>query len=129
MKKIFILLALLFSLNGFTQEIGDFFQQTINYDLSGGDTELTTRNLLGFSRLSFELVTTSLDAADAVIQIQKTNNDSQYLDIVGATLTFSSGTNTNFIEVENAKNARYKAVITVNSVTAGTIRIDIAATR
>ena len=129
MKKLFILFALAFSLNGFSQPIGDFFQQTINYDLSDGDTELTTRNLLGFSRLSFELITTSLDAADAVIQIQKTNNDNQYLDIVGATLTFDSGTNTNFIEVENAKNARYKAILTVNSVTSGTIRIDIAATR
>ena len=129
MKKLFILFALLFSLNSYSQEIGDYLQQTINYDLSGGDTELTTKNLLGFSRLSFELITTSLDAADATIQIQKTNNDNQFLDIVGATLTFNSGTNTNFIEVENAKNARYKAIITVNSVTSGTLRIDLAATR
>ena len=129
MKKIPILFALLFSLNGFCQEIGDHFQQTLNYNLSCGNTELTTRNMLGFSRLSFELITTSLDAADAVIQIQKTNNDNEYLNIVGATLTFSSGTNTNFIEVENAKNARYKIVLTVNSVTSGTIKIDIAATR
>ncbi len=129
MKKLLILFLLTVSLNGFSQPIGDFFQQTLNYDLSLGDTVLTTRNLLGFSRLSFELVTTSLDAADAVIQIQKTNNDNQYLNIVGATLTFNSGTNTNFIEVENAKNARYKAVLTVNSVTSGAIGIDIAATR
>lgn len=129
MKKALILFLLLFSLNGFSQSLGDFEQQTITYDLSLGDTELTTKNLLGFSRLSFELVTTSLDAADAVIQIQKSNNDNQYLDIVGATLTFSSGTNTNFIEIGNAKNARYKIILTVNSVTSGTIRIDIAATR
>ena len=129
MKKILILFALLFSINSYSQEIGDYLQQTIHYDLSDGDTELTTKNILGFSRLSFELITTSLDAADATIQIQKTNNDNQFLDIVGATLTFNSGTNTNFIEVENAKNARYKAIITVNSVTSGTLRIDLAATR
>lgn len=129
MKKLLILFLLLFSLNSFCQTIGDHTQQTLTYDLSLGDTVLTTKNLLGFSLLSFELVTTSLDAADAVIQIQKSNNDNQYLNIVGATLTFSSGTNTNFIEIENAKNARYKTVLTVNSVTAGTIRIDIAATR
>ena len=129
MKKLLILFALLFSLNVSAQEIGDYLQQTLTFDLSGGDTELTTKNLLGFSRLSFELITTGLDAADATIQIQKTNNDNQFLNIVGATLTFDSGTNTNFIEVENAKNARYKAIITVNSVTAGTIRIDVAATR
>ena len=97
--------------------------------MSLGDTVLTTTNLLGFSLLSFELVTTSLDDADAVIQIQKSNNDNQYLDIAGATLTFNSGTNNNFIDIENAKNARYKIVLTVNAVTSGTIRIDIAATR
>lgn len=129
MKKLLILFLLLFSLNSFSQPARDFLQQTLNYDFSLGYTVLTTNNFLGFSRLSFQLVTTSLDDADAVIQIQKSNNDNQYLDIVGATLTFSSGTNTNFIEVENAKNARYKTVLTVNSVTAGTIRIDIAATR
>ncbi|KKN36705.1 hypothetical protein LCGC14_0770930 [marine sediment metagenome] len=129
MKKLLTLFLLLFTLNSFSQPIGDHTQETLTYDLSLGNTTLTTKNLLGFSRLSFELITTSLDAADAVIQIQKTNNDNQYLDIVGATLTFNSGTNTNFIEVENAKNARYKAVLTVNSVTSGTIRIDIAATR
>ena len=129
MKKLLILFLLLFSLNSFSQSLGDFAQETITFDLSLGDVELTTKNLLGFSRLSFELVTTSLDAADAVIQIQKTNNGNEYLDIVGATLTFNSGTNTNFIEVENAKNARYKIILTVNSVTSGTIRIDIAATR
>jgi len=129
MKKILILFLLLLSLNGFSQSLGDFAQQTLNYDLADGDTELTTRNLLGFSRLSFGLVTTSLDSATTIIQIQKSNNDNQYLDIVGATLTFSSGTNTNFIEIENAKNARYKIILTVNTVTSGTIRIDIAATR
>lgn len=129
MKKLLTLFLLLFSLNSFSQPIGDHAQETITFDLSLGDVELTTKNLLGFSNLSFELITTGLDAADAVIQIQKTNNDNQYLDITGATLTFNSGTNTNFIEIGNAKNARYKAVLTVNSVTTGTIRIDIAATR
>ena len=129
MKKLFIILMILFSLNSFAQTIGDHLQETITYDMSLGDTVLTTKNLLGFSLLSFQLVTTSLDDSDAVIQIQKSNNDNQYLDIVGATLTFNSGTNTNFIEIENAKNARYKIVLTVNAVTAGTIRVDIAATR
>lgn len=129
MKKIFILFALLFSLNSYSQEIGDYLQQTINYDLADGDTELTTRNFLGFSRLSFQLTTTSLDAATATVQIQKTNNDNQFLDIIGATLTFNSGTQTSFIEVENAKNARYKIILIVNTVTSGIIRIDIAATR
>lgn len=129
MKKLLILLLLPFSLNGFSQLTGPYQQQTLSYSLSLGDTGLITNNFLGFSRLSFELVTTSLDAPTARIQIQKTNNDKQYLDISGATLLLGSGTNTNFIEIENAKNARYKIIIDVNTVTSGTIRIDIAATR
>ena len=129
MKKIFILFLLLVSLNVSSQPIGDHAQQRIIYDLSLGDSSLTTKNLLGFSRLSFELITTGFDAADATIQIQKTNNFIDYLDIVGATLTFNSGDNINFIEVENAKNAFYQAVIVVNSVTAGTLKIELRATR
>ena len=129
MKKLLIILMMLFSLNSFSQPAMDFLQQTLNYDLSLGDTVLTTDNFLGFSRLSFQLVTTSLDAPTARTQIQKSNNDNQYLDISGAALLFSSGTNTNFIEIENAKNARYKIILTVNTVTSGTISIDITATR
>ena len=129
MKKLFILFALLFSLNSYSQEIGDYFQQTINYDLADGDTELTTRNFLGFSRLSFQLTTTNLNAPTADIQIQKTNNDIDYLDISGASLMLASGSQTSFIEIENAKNARYRIIIDVGTVTSGTIRIDITATR
>lgn len=129
MKKILALFLLLFTLNSFGQSIGDHAQETITYDLSLGNATLTTKNLLGFSRLSFGLLTTDLDSSTAVIQIQKSNNDANYLDIVGATLTFNDSTNTNFIAIENAKNARYKIILTVNTVTSGTIRIDIAATR
>lgn len=129
MKKILILFLLLISLNVSSQPIGDHAQQRIIYDLSLGDSSLTTKNFLGFSRLSFQLITTGFDDTDATIQIQKTNNFIDYLDIVGATLTFNSGNNTNFIEVENAKNVFYQAVITVNSVTAGTLKIELRATR
>lgn len=129
MKRILVLFLLLFSLNGFTQEIGDYAQETLTYDLSGGNTTLTTKNFLGFSRLSLGLLTTDLDSSTATIQIQKSNNDANYLNIVGATLTFDDSTNTNFISISNAKNQRYRAVLTVNTVTSGTIRIDIAATR
>ncbi len=130
MKKFIIILLCSIPLIGLSQQfVGDLSEQRIDYDLALGDSALQTKNLLGFSRLSFQLRTTGLNAANAKIQIQKTNDGTNYLDIVGATLTFASGTNTNFIEIENAKNGRYKAVITVNSVTAGTIRIEIDATR
>ena len=129
MKHLLLIFALLFSLNSHSQEIGDYFQQTINYDLSGGDTELTTKNFLGFSRLSFQFTTTNLDAPTSDVQIQKTNNDIDYLDISGASLMLASGSQTSFIEIENAKNARYKIIIDVGTVTSGTLRIDITATR
>ncbi len=132
MKKLIVILALivLIPFTGLSQqEVGDLSEQRIDYDLALGSTSLDTKNLLGFSRLSFELRSTGFDAADATIQIQKTNGGTNYLDIVGATLIFNSGSNTNFIEVENAKNARYRVIITVGSVTVGALRIEIAATR
>lgn len=132
MKRLIVILSLigLIPLTGLSQQfIGDLSEQRIDYDLALGDSILTTKNLLGFSRLSFQLRTTGFDAADATIQIQKSNNSKNYLDIVGATLTFNSGANTNFIEIENAKNGRYRAVIVVNAVTVGTLRIEIDATR
>ena len=131
MKKLILILSIgLLPLMGLSQQfVGDLSEQRIDYDLAFGDSTLTTKNLLGFSRLSFQLRTTGFDAADATIQIQKSNDSKNYLDIVGATLTFNSGTNTNFIEIENAKNGRYRAVIVVNSVSVGTLRIEIDATR
>ena len=132
MKKLIVILMLIVLIPyvGLSQqEVGDLSEQRIDYDLALGSTNLDTKNLLGFSRLSFELRSTGFDAADATIQIQKTNGGTNYLDIVGATLIFNSGSNTNFIEIENAKNARYKVVITVGSVTVGALRIEIAATR
>lgn len=129
MKKLLTAILLLFALSIQAQSLPDTENQRINYDLSLGDSSLTTKNILGFSRLSFQLKTVGLDAANATIQIQKSNDRKDFLDIVGATLTFGSGTNTNFIEVENAKNAFYKAKIVVGSVTAGTIKIELRATR
>lgn len=129
MKHLLLIFTLFISLNSYSQEIGDYFQQTINYDLAGGDTELTTKNFLGFSLLSFQFTTTNLNGSNSDVQIQKTNNDIDYLDISGAFLMFSSGSQTSFIEIENAKNARYKIIIDVGTVTSGTARIDITATR
>ena len=131
MKRLLILsfLLFLFSLNSFAQPRGPFAQQDFTYDLSKGNTVLTTGKFLGFSRLSFQLVTTDLDMGGLVIQIKKSNDHDNYLDIAGATLEFDIGTNINFIEIENAKNARYKIILTVNSVTLGTINITLVATR
>jgi len=129
MKKLLFIILLLFSLNSFSQPKGHFARQPFNHDFSNGNIELTTGKFLGFSRLSFQLVTTGFDAADATIQIQKSNDLINYLDIVGATLTFNSGNNINFIEIENAKNDKYKIILTVNSLTTGIIDITLTATR
>ena len=129
MKNLLILISLLFAFNSFAQPTGPFARQSFNYDLSGGDKIFTTGRFLGFSRLSFQLETTDLDSATATIQIQKSNNGVKYLDIVGATLTFNDTTQTNYIEIENAKNDRYKIVLIVNTVTEGLIDIHMTAIR
>ena len=131
MKKLILILSIgLLPLMGLSQQfVGDLSEQRIDYDLAFGDSTFTTKNLLGFSRLSFQLTTTNLDAPTADVQIQKTNNGKDFLDISGASLMLSSGSQTSFIEIENAKNARYKIIIDVGTVTSGTLRIDIAATR
>lgn len=129
MKNLLILIPLLFALTSFAQSTAPFARQAFNYDLSRGDTVLTTGRFLGFSNLSFQLETIDLDSATATIQIQKSNNGVQYLDIAGATLTFSDTTQSNYIEIANAKNARYRIVLVVNTVTEGIINIYMTAIR
>lgn len=111
---------------------GDFGQDDQTYDLSGGNTTIDFIGLIGFGKLSFELITTGLDDADATVQLQKTNispQSNKFLDIAGAIITFSSGDDINFIEVNNAKNENYRLVVTVNSVTAGNLVINLTASR
>jgi len=90
---------------------------------------VTTENFIRFGALSFQLDATSLDDADATVQIQKSNNGTNFADISGALITLPTSTTTNFIEVQNAKNEFYKLVITVNSVTSGTLVIDLTGSR
>lgn len=113
---------------------GEYGKETKSYDLSLGNTstELIFIGIIGFGKLSFQLDTTGLDAGDATVQIQKTNINPQsnkFLDIVGATLTFASGTDTNFIEINGAKNENYSLVITVNSVTVGVLEVNLSASK
>ena len=129
MKTLLSILLLTFSYSCFTQSLPDYYQQSFSYNLAGGADTIETDNLLGFARLAFELRTTSLDSATATIQIQKSNSMMYWLNIVGATITFNAGTNTNFIEVLNAKNAWYRAIVTPNTVTSGNIYINLTGTK
>ena len=111
---------------------GDFGQDDQTYDLSDGDTTLDFVGLNGFTNLSFMLDTSGLDAADATVQLEKTNTNPQsdkFLDIVGLIITLPSGDDINFIEVNNAKNENYRLVVIVNSVTTGTLNINLSASR
>ena len=111
---------------------GDFGQDDQTYDLSGGDTTIDFIGLIGFGKLSFMLDTSGLDDVDATVQLQKTNTNPQsdkFLDIVGLVITLGSGTDLNFIEVNNAKNENYRLVVTVNAVTVGTLNINLSASR
>ena len=131
MKKILLLALILFSFVASAQqnEVGHYKEQSFTYDVSGGNKTFTTKNFIGFTGLSFQFVATTLDQATATVQIQKTNDGSNYLNIVGAVVTLPSGTSTNFINISGVKNEFYRAVITVNTVTSGTLDIDLTATR
>lgn len=130
MKKLLFILSLsLFCLSGFSQPRTPSAKQPFTYDLSGGNDTLTTGNFSGFSRLSFQLVSTDLDNSTATIQLQKSNDLVNYLNIVGAVITLNTGTNTNFIEVQNAMNVKYRIIITTNTVTSGTLAINLNAIR
>lgn len=121
MKKLLTLFALLIVFTCSAQ----FKEQQLTYDMSDGDGTVTTDNFIRQLELSFQLDGTSFDAADATVQIQKSNNGTNYANISGAVITLPSGTTSNFLEVVGAKNEFYKLVITVNSVTTGTLTIDI----
>lgn len=121
MKKLLTLFALLLTINCLAQHK----EQQLTYDMSGGNTTLTTDNFIRQLELSFQIDATSLNAADATVQVQKSNNGTNFANISGAVITLPSGTASNFIEVIGGKNEFYKLVITVNSVTSGTLIIDI----
>jgi len=97
--------------------------------MSDGNGTVTTSNFIRYAGLSFQIDQTTLDAADATVQIQKSNNASNFADISGAVITLPTGTATNFIEIVGAKNEFYKLVITVNTVTSGTLVIDLTGSR
>lgn len=125
MKKLITFIAILLTLSGFAQ----FKEQQLTYDMSDGNGNVTTSNFIRYNGLSFQIDGASLDDADATVQIQKSNNGTNFADISGAVITLPTSTTTNFIEVVGAKNEFYKLVITVNSVTTGTLTIDITGSR
>ena len=111
---------------------GDFGQEDRSYDLSGGDTTLIFIGLIGFTKLSFQLTTTGLDANTATVQVQKTNDDktAKFLDIPGAFIEFkNSPDDVDFIEIDPARNESYKLVITVDTVTTGTLDVKLTANK
>jgi len=94
-----------------------------DYDASGGDTTIAldgTDFPLGKIAV-FTIQSVTLDAADSTVQFQGSMDGSTWFDVGGlqtlaASATYSvSDTDTVWTE--------YQAVYTVNSVTAGTVRI------
>lgn len=126
MKKLFTALLFLFTLSTQGQPLN--LNQSITYDMSLGDTLLTTNIFQGFSLVSFQFDSESFSATTSEISIQQTNNGKNYLDISGTAFSPSTGTETNFVELVNAQGTRYRINIDVNTVVSGTlnIRINIA---
>ena len=129
MKKLLTLFTLLITITCSAQFDLPFKEQNLTYNMADGNGNITTDNFIRYNALSFQIDGTGLDAADATVQVQKSNNGTNFVNISGATATLASGTATSFIEVSGAKNEFYKLVITVNTVTTGTLSIDLTGSR
>lgn len=105
---------------------GQVRQEPFDLDLSGGDTTIEITNIAGFIHASWQIIATGLDAADATFTLNKRNERAPFGAIPSATGTFSSGNSTRFIEFADPfMNSAFQLVIVVNSVTAGTLKVDV----
>lgn len=129
MKKLLTLFALLLTINCFAQFDLPFREENLTYNMTSGDGDVTTGNFITYSGMSFQIDATDLDSATTTVQVQKSNNGTNFINISGAVITLPDTTSTNFIEIIGAKNEFYKLVITANTVTEGTLSIDITGSR
>ena len=87
---------------------------------------ITIDNIAGSIYPSWQIVATGLDSATATFTLQKSNTFSDYGDIPSASGTFAAGNSVRFIEFANPfNNSAFKLNIVVNTVTVGTLRIDV----
>ena len=95
------------------------------YALVGGDTDYVHTVIDGQQELSFQINNdVNLDAADAVVKLQESNDGVEFLDISGATITLPQATkDTNKININIINSDFYKVVVTVNSVTLGELTV------
>ena len=101
-------------------------QFTFDLDLSGGDTTIEIKGIVGFTMASWQITSLGFDAADATFALNKRNERPPFGAISGASGTFASGDFTNFIEFANPiMTSAMQLVIVANSVTAGKIRVDV----
>ena len=71
--------------------------------------------------LSLQFIAASLDQADGVIKLQDSNDNSNWNDISGATITVASGTSSNMIRYTSFASAFIRCVWTKGTNTTGTI--------
>lgn len=127
MKKLFTALLFLFTLSTQGQPLN--LNQSITYDMSLGDTVLTTNIFQGFSLVSFQFDSESFNGNNSQFAIQQTNNGLNYIEISGTNFSPQSGDETNFVELVNAQGTRYRIDVDVNAVSVGTLNIRINVAR
>lgn len=94
-----------------------------NYDVSGGDASWKDKVTVTDGSTSFQIVATSLDAADGEIKVQYSNDDANYSDVPTLSQTLPSGTNQVHFDINSVTHRYYRVVFTANSVTSGTISV------
>ena len=94
-----------------------------NYDMSAGDSEWTEKVSVTDGAFSFQVVSTSLDASDSIVKVQYSNDNSNYSDVPTLSQVLPSGSNQVHFDIVSVTHRFYKVVITVNSVTTGTLTV------
>ncbi len=90
----------------FTSESEDFFILPVIY---------------GERKVGLQVIATSLDAADSTVKLQESNDDVNYSDIPGASITLASGSSIQTLSFSGLRLKFVRAVFTKNANAAGTI--------
>lgn len=96
-----------------------------DYDMSGGDIEVEVP-FSSQNPWSIQAIWDSLDAADATLKLEQSNDGTNFAEVWGdPTITMTGTSDTDIIEDDVFTSFHIKAVVAVNSVTSGTLSLII----
>ena len=97
---------------------------TLNYDPTDGDTIFAIPfDLSKYKTVDFQLNYTLMDVGDAVVKLQRSNDDDRYNDVPGATITLSeTGANKTIdVSVGDSASENYQFAFDEGTDTTGSV--------